>query len=336
MNLIPSNETISGATSSAWNQPAASSNLVSNRSNWDIVDSGSVPADSQWLMASGGVGQSALTNQNSNQSSNIQNSSSSSASQLNSAAAPNQSGDLDNNSSSSPLMNEHNLPKNWSQVVDTTANNNPNNNSTSSSTNANPRDSPTQSVELTADQKAIKDAADKFTNVELYSDTWGTVPINQNTPWDLPASHANYQPPPREVHSFNGLIDNSWKYATSTTGTDIWEANIRKKSATGDQLSPHELSQGKAGPNWQSAGNSAATPLVTNHIGGTWGVEEDPMQSMQSMQSMQPSKMWNGPSNGLNSNASLANNNWMGDSEKQWSKQWNDAGKCYFDLVLSF
>ena len=218
-------------------------------------------------------------------------------------------------------MNEHNLPKNWSQVVDATANNNPNNNSTSSSTNANARDSPAPCVELTADQKAIKEAADKFTNVELYSDTWGQAPINQNTPWDLPASHTNpnYQAPPREVHSFNGLIDNSWKYASSTTGTEIWEASIRKNSATGDQLSPNELSQGKTGANWQS-GNPTAAQLVTNHIGGNWGEPDDPMQSMQ------PSKMWNGPSNGLNSAASLNNSNWMGDNDKQWSKQWNDAG----------
>lgn len=302
MNLIPSNETISAAASSAWNsQPTNSGGLVTARSNWDCVDNGAVqtdPAGSQWLLAGG-----ASSNANSNQSSNIQNSSSSnsSSSQLNSQ--PNQSGDLENNSSS-PLMNEHNLPKNWSQVVDTTANNNPNNNSTSSSTN-NPRDSPTQSLELTADQKAIKDAADKFTNVELYSDTWGNVPINQNTPWELPASQTNpnYQAPPREVHSFNGLIDNSWKYASSTTGTEIWEAAIRKKSATGEQLSPNEL--------------AGKQPMV-NHIGGTWG-EDDQMQSIQ------PSKMWNGPSNGLNSGTSL--NNWMGENDtKQWSKQWNDAG----------
>lgn len=325
MNLIPSNETISAAASSAWNsQPSNSGSLVTARSNWDIVDNGAVQADSagsQWLLAGGsGGGNATLSNPNSNQSSNIQNSSSSnsSSSQLNSQ--PNQSGDLENNSSSSPLMNEHNLPKNWSQVVDTTANNNPNNNSTSSSTN-NPRDSPTQSPELTADQKAIKDAADKFTNVELYSDTWGNVPINQNTPWELPASYTNpnYQAPPREVHSFNGVIDNSWKFASTTTGTDIWEATIRKKSATGEQPSPNELGAGKVGQGWQS-GNPGATPLVTNHIGGTWG-EDDAMQSMQ------PSKMWNGPSNGLNSAASLNNNNWIGDNDnKQWSKQWNDAG----------
>jgi len=268
MNLISNIETSS--TNSAWNQPPTSNGT--QRSQWDqVLDSTSTnDTNSQWL------------NQNSAQQ--VTNSSQ----QQTQSQQSNQSGELDTSSS---------LPKTaWSHIVDTS-----NNNAQSTQVNQNNSpaqlDSPTQSNDYSSSaiselKGSIKD--DKFTNAELYSDNWGNIPINQNTPWELPQSQ-NYQQSPREVHSCNGLIDNSWKYSSSTTGTDIWEANFRKKST--DQSPTGDLNNAKQTPNWPSSTNAVQ---MTNHIGGVWGECEEDANTNQ-------------------------NNNWMND--KQWNKQWNEQGE---------
>lgn len=256
MNLISNIET---SSTSAWNQ-------TSND-----------PTSNQWLIQSS-------TNQP--QSGN--------SSQQQQITTNQSTSDLDANSSSS-LMNETHLPKNWSHIVD------PNAGSTVNQSSPTPQlDSPTQSVDYSSStndpllKTSIKD--DKFTNIELCSDNWGSVPINQNTQWEIPQSQqSNYQQSPREVHSCNGLIDNSWKYASSTTGTDIWEANVRKKS--NDQSPTGDLSQNKNAQNW----NSTNAVQMANHIGGTWGEDDSSTTT----------------ANPLN------NNNWMNDKQ-----QWNDNGRC--------
>jgi len=274
MNLIPNNET---ATNSKWstNSNNLSNNLVTNR-NWDVENDNS---PSQWMLNS---------NQNSNQTSNIN----SSNSQINQVINQN---DLD----AASLINEQHKNKNWSQIEKNNQNTNCLNNSSSSNQLDNLSN---QTNDLNNDltkTNAIKEASpfDKFTNIQLYSDDWGNVEINQNTPWNFNQSSANYQPPPREVQSYNGLIDNSWKYSSLTTGTDIWEANIRKRS---NDQNLDLISQQANSKNAQNL-NSNASAL--NHFGGTWGEDEN----------INPNNNW------------ITENN--GDKSSNWTKKWAEDEK---------
>ncbi|XP_035230860.1 protein Gawky-like, partial [Stegodyphus dumicola] len=83
-----------------------------------------------------------------------------------------------------------------------------------------------------------------------FSEGWGQRGINQETAWDVPSSpHLS----PKE--------GSTWTSSTST-GTEIWENNIRHHIKNSNVKAPAQIREP-----W---GHTPST-----HIGGTWGEEED-------------------------------------------------------------
>ncbi|XP_054719773.1 protein Gawky-like [Uloborus diversus] len=83
-----------------------------------------------------------------------------------------------------------------------------------------------------------------------FSEGWGQRGINQDTSWDVPSSpHCS----PKE--------GSTWTSSTST-GTEIWENNIRHHIKSSSAKAPTQMREP-----W---GHTPST-----HIGGTWGEEED-------------------------------------------------------------
>ena len=110
------------------------------------------------------------------------------------------------------------------------------------------------------------------------------------------------------MHSYNGLIDNNWKYSSSTTGTDIWETNSKNKSIS-DPLSTSELYQ-IVKKNAQNLNISQL--LASNHFGGTWG-EDDSLSINYNRRCgiIHHQMVINNNNSGLDSNTASINNNWM-------------------------
>ncbi|XP_042898538.1 protein Gawky [Parasteatoda tepidariorum] len=177
-----------------------------------------------------------------------------------------------------------------------------------------PSDSSSMQQDLppTARDLAEKEAKDLRVKA-AFSEGWGVVPINQDTPWDVPdppveSGKDNPPPAPSQV----------WR-APVNQGTEIWENNLRVNKGSGTLTVPPPTTNV---PPW---GHTPAT-----NIGGHWGDDDSSSSTWSGPPNTNPnSANWSdpNPASGGNNSGNMWGNS--APTEKHWSgnPSWAD-GAC--------
>lgn len=107
---------------------------------------------------------------------------------------------------------------------------------------------------------------DQLIQTDLYSRDWGRSVINHETSWEgaAPKSKASDSCGNPSSSSGGPAVSGAWKAQVSNSGTELWESTLRQGKSGNTSTPPTKTSA----PQW-----TGHTPA--NHIGGTWGEEEE-------------------------------------------------------------
>ncbi|CAG0916381.1 unnamed protein product [Notodromas monacha] len=229
----------------------------------------------------------------------------------------NESGDASGNSVGSGAPPANGSGTSWAQAAGKGLPNNTQGNSNSPGTSANgnggpgsgpshasgsvPNGSSTLSGSSN-DSQQQKRELEKIREALYATDGWGGKNVNQDSEWIVPPS------PPRSPTSEN---PSSWKATNNSTGTELWENNIRNGGVS--HRIP-EIPNSTVKPPWGRYGNS-------NEFGGQWDPDDENGEPGQSWTAPPPNQ-WG---SGVNAGQSSASGMWQAGKDKS-NVDWSNPG----------